>query len=80
MDRTSELVTDYEKMQKIYEKFQERQALKVEGEWYLGEREGYPSFVCSSSWLTVEIGGHTVNDLREMGWTVTPVIIFRKSE
>lgn len=75
MDRTSELVTDYEKMQQIYERFQERQALKVEGEWYLVTGEHLMSLpMC---WCMAE---KEIKIYRENGYTVTPVTIFRKSE
>lgn len=78
MDRDHELSLDYADVSRMMERFENRQKLKVEGDWYLCEQEGYPPFVCSSSWLTKEIGGYTVEDLKEMDWAVTPVKIFRE--
>jgi hypothetical protein len=79
MDRDRELADDYTKMANLVERFEKRQALVVEGEWYLCEQADYPSFVSSSEWFRVEIGGYTVEDMQKMGWTVTPVTIFRKT-
>lgn len=67
----------YDDMQKIYEKFLQRKAARVEGNWFLFEKKGEEARIAQAvngfvagSFLTME----------EQGWTVTPLIIFRRGE
>lgn len=89
MDRTNELKNDYEQMAGLVEKFEKRQALKVEGDWYVLEQEGeIPKIIRgiaegilaganSADGILVEIPC-AISKAEEMGWTVTPVKIFRE--
>lgn len=80
MDRTSELKNDYEAMQGLIERFQQRQTLKVEPNanhrWYLFEKEGHDSWI---EQYDPEMFEYMNKHWTIKGWTLTPIDIFRTS-
>lgn len=90
MDRNTEVKKSYEDMLGLVERFQKRQALVVEGEWYVldqegcrskivrGMGEGFLAGATSSDGSTLVEGPCPIQKAEEMGWKVTPVTIFRK--
>jgi len=77
----------HDDMQKIYERFLQRKAARVEGEWFLFERDDDElGKKIRVHWLNSEgyLDGcgpfATLATMRQWGWTVTPLIIFRNTE
>lgn len=79
MDRSKEISMEYADALKMAERFEKQPQLMVEGDWYLCEAAGMPSFITSANWLTVEVSGYTTKELKEDGWKVTRVKVFRES-
>ncbi len=81
MDRTTDLKNDYEAMQGLVEKFQQRQTLKVEPEanhrWYLFEKEGYDAWIEQYDPEMYEY--MRLQWAEKKGWTITALDIFRTS-
>lgn len=80
-DRTTELKNDYEAMQGLLDRFQQRQTLKVSPEpdhrWYLFEKEGHDTWVDQyEPEMALYMQEYWGN---KKGWTITPVDIFRSS-
>ena len=79
MDRTTELKNDYEAMQGLIDKFQQRLTLKVDAKpgsrFYLFEKEGHDTWIeqyDEQMYLYMKAQWGEKN-----GWTITPVDIFR---
>lgn len=82
MDRNSEVKMEYEDALRMMERFQKREQLKVEGNWYLFEKEGHESWVSNHTRTILLFEEGVWECLREYyikeGWKVTKIKIFRE--
>lgn len=76
MDRDHELAADYAEVTHLIERWEKRKEGRVEGKWYLFEKEGERSGIQQVADEDIEHVIHHWVDLK--GWTVTPVLIFKK--
>jgi hypothetical protein len=73
MDRDRELADEYTQMANLVERFEKRQALKLEGDWFLVETTSGMVIDCSIL-REDEVAWH-----KGRGYILTPVTIFRKT-
>lgn len=76
MSRDTELAKDYAYMSNLVERFERRKTLRVEGKWYLFEKEKNLPFIASTDQLADS--GYTLEMMRKIGWLATPVNVFRE--